>query len=349
MEDARRTRLEISIDGKDVSEQMATYLLSLSYTDNEEGQSDDLQIKLQDREKTWLCKWLNAAVSKNIGLPIRAFIVRENWDGNGGEQKLYCGEFELDSIEASAPPSVIMLKASSLPYGSQIRQTIKSKEWENCKLSNIANDIAGQNGLTCMYESKNNPSYERMEQSRKSDISFLSKLCNDAGISLKVTNNKLVLFDQTIYEAKAPVFTIAYGDGSYTKYKLSSSEAGTAYQSCHVSYTDPKTGKVIEATAKVEDFDEEAKNNQCLEVSAHVTSTGEAKTLAEKRLRLHNKFEQTATFTMLGHPRYIAGVTLLLSGFGMWNGKYIVTSAVHTVNASGYIVQMQVRHTLEGY
>jgi alginate O-acetyltransferase complex protein AlgI len=46
----------------------------------------------------------------------------------------------------------------------------------------IANQVAGQNGLKCMYESSINPSYDRVEQNRQSDIKLLERLCKDAGV-----------------------------------------------------------------------------------------------------------------------------------------------------------------------
>ena len=71
------------------------------------------------------------------------------------------GSFELDSVEAAGPPATINISGVSLGYSSPIRQTKKSKAWENYKLSAIAGEIAGNGGLSCVYESANDPFYER--------------------------------------------------------------------------------------------------------------------------------------------------------------------------------------------
>ena len=110
----------------------------------------------------------------------------------------------MDSVAASGPPDVINIKGTSLPFTAQVRQTKKSKAWESYTLSGIANEIAGTNGLSCMFESANDPFYERVEQRKTSDSAFLAKLCKDAGISLKATDGQLVLFDQSKYEAQPP-------------------------------------------------------------------------------------------------------------------------------------------------
>ncbi|MDO4541183.1 MAG: hypothetical protein Q4B48_08880, partial [Syntrophomonadaceae bacterium] len=76
----------------------------------------------------------------------------------------------------------------------------------------------------------------------------------------------------------------------------------------------------------------------------------EAQTLAAKYLRQHNKYERTATFTLPGNPDLVAGVTVFLSGWGGWSGKYIVKQAKHTVAGSGgYTTQITLRRVLEGY
>lgn len=437
----RRAAVEVSFDGVDITKSVRPYLLSLTYTDNEEDEADDLQIKLEDRDGLWLCQWLNdmvqAAASKtgaasskaaplastatyqvtsksglnvrtgpgtgysklgtlafgaavntesiqngwatiqysgrtayvcadyiqpsgvdsgtNTGtqsgsvssLKIRAGILQENWHSDGSDKVLDCGQFELDSIDASGPPSTVTIKATALPFSSQIRQTKRSQAWESYTLSGIAREMAVRNGMAFLFESNSDPYYDRVEQVNISDISFLSTLCHNAGISLKATSNILVLFDQNAYESKAPVKTIRRGDGSYTKYKLTVGKADTQYASCRVSYSG--SGKCIEAIAYVEDYKEDSDKNQQLEITARVGSIAEAKLMAEKQLRLHNKYARTATFTMTGDPDMLAGVTVLLADWGAWDGKYIVKQAKHTVCSSGYTTAVTLRRILEGY
>lgn len=438
---ARRTMLSVTFDGVDISDDISNYLISLTYTDNEEDETDDLQISLHDTEGIWLTDWLTQLVVSDTGsapapvaaastggtysvtapsglhfrsgpstsyrsfgaLPfgtqvtvtdnsgswfavshggqngymyaqwlapvdngggsggnpgtaalksgfkIQATINRYNWDEDEKLDTLDCGQFELDAISASGPPSSITIKASSLSYANPIRQTKKDKAWEKYTLSRIAQEIASANGMACVYESSTDITYARIEQGKMSDIAFLSKLCKDAGISLKCTNNQLVLFDQQTYEAKPSVMSISFGDGSYTKYRLSTGEADTQYASCRVSYTDPATGALIEGIAKTADFDQESKTNQQLEIHAKVSSAVEAQELAKKHLRLHNKYEKECQFTLPGNTSMTAGVTVRLHGFGLWNGKYIVKTATHSVSSSGYTTTIKLRNILEGY
>ena len=213
---ARHAECTVEFDGVDITSSIKPYLLSLTFTDNEEDASDDLQIKLQDREGVWMTDWLQKMLDGDVsaassdgykvgdvvqflggphykastdkkangtpkagpakitiikqgalhpyhvihtdgtsrvygwvdaseisgksggsssgsgegGLKIRATITACNWHSDGKDEALDCGEFELDSINASGPPDIITIKATGLPYTSQIRQTKQSKGWE---------------------------------------------------------------------------------------------------------------------------------------------------------------------------------------------------------------------------
>ncbi len=343
---ARRTEAEVTFDGVDITKSIKPYLLSITYTDNEEGETDDLQIQIQDREGEWLQSWLEQVIeaASGAGLKFSAAFTQKNW---GNDSTLPTGDFELDSVTAAGPPPTVTIKGTSLSFSAPIRQTKKSKAWESYNLSGIASEIAGANGLSCMFESANDPFYERVEQRKTSDSAFLSKLCKDAGISLKATDGQIVLFDQSQYEAQSPVLTIRRGkEGKYIQYSLSTESADQQYGSCRVSYTDPGSGKCIEGTYS----DGSEKTGQCLEISAKVADAGEAKALAEKRLRLHNKLTRMVRFTFPGNPALVASVTVQLEGWGGWDGKYIVKQAVHAAGSSGgYTTQIKARRCLEGY
>jgi len=352
---ARRTKVNLFFNGVDVTERLRPYFLSLIYTDMQEDEADDLQIEFQDAMTIapgiWLCSWLNYAVdaAAGRGMSIRAEIVRQNWNGDGGEDKLDTGEFELDSVEVSGPPTVVVIKATSLPFTAQFRQTAKCKAWESYNLSGIAGEMASTNGMSCMFLASNDPFYDRVEQYQVTDIAFLQQLCHDAGLSLKATNQQIVVFDQVDYESKAPVKTITRGDGSYDTFALMTSTADTQYQSCRVWYNDIETGSVIEGVAYCDDYDSTKEGNEQLDLNRKVGSVGEAKALAEKNLRLHNKFERLVQFEMAGDPTLLAGLTIQTEDWGGWAGKYIITKAKHRVNKDGYRTAITARRVLEGY
>ena len=90
---ARRAEVSVSFNDVDITQDMKRYFLSLTYTDQEEDETDDLQIKLQDADGIWTKDWLteivNAAAAKESGsATIRAAITRLNWNGDGKDDQL---------------------------------------------------------------------------------------------------------------------------------------------------------------------------------------------------------------------------------------------------------------------
>jgi phage protein D len=297
----------------------------------------------------YLKKSGDSTQDEDTGLLIEAVIVRENWTGDGKDQVLSCGTFQLDAVDYGGPPAEVTIKGTSLSYAAAIRQTKHNKGWENYHLSAIVKEMAEKSGMACLYLSDIDPYYERVEQYQESDISFLSTLCAQAGNSLKATGQMLVVYDQAAFEGKDPVHTILRGvQGGYLSYQLSAGKADTQYQSCRVSYNDPATGKSIQGIAKVEDWEED-EDNQQLEITAKVGSIAEAETLAAKYLRAHNKYCRTAEFTLPGDTAFSAGATVALEGWGSWDGKYIISSTTHTVGEDGYKTGVTLRRALEGY
>ena len=349
------TEVAISFDGVDISEQINQCLISMSYTDNEEDEADDLQIKLQDRVGTWLQKWLNDAVQAAAfdstdttkGMTINAGIVRHY--PNGKVLKTDCGSFELDSVKADGPPSTITIKGTSLPYAGGIRTDERDKAWEAYYLSGIGSEIAGTGGLGFMFDSPSDPYYERVEQSKQTDIAFLQQLCHDNGLSLKVSGMTLIIFDQAKYEQLDPYTNIVWMDGTYTKYSLQTQEGETHYDECRVRYYDPIKKTLYEGSAKAEDYDGEASDHTVCEITDRaVGSNSEAAELASQILRLHNKYEKKCSFTMVGDPMLGAGLTMNVIGFGMWDEKYIISQAKHEVGSSGYTTKITLRTIAEG-
>ena len=344
---ARRTEIALTFEGADISADINKYLLSLTYTDNEEDKTDDLQLSIDDREGVWLGNWLNIPDASK-GAEISAVIIQKNWESGGKDRVLDCGVFQVDSVDGSGPPTKVTIKAGSIPYTSTIRTQKKTKAWEKIKLSGIANEIAATNGLKCLYESNFDPLYSRREQVRESDITFLKRLCKAAGISLKVTAKMIVLFDAAEYEKKAAVRTIKRGASDVSKYTFGTSFHDTAYSSCRVKYTDPTSKTTYEATYTAPDVSKDS-NGQTLEINEKVSSNAEAEALAEKRLREKNSQEFKASFNLAGDARLVAGITVNVEGYGAFDGKYIIETASHSVSSSGYKTNITLRRVLEGY
>ena len=59
---ARRAETQVVLNGVDISVYVNKDWIFFTYTDNEEDEADDLQIKVCDRDGKWLRKWLNSII-----------------------------------------------------------------------------------------------------------------------------------------------------------------------------------------------------------------------------------------------------------------------------------------------
>lgn len=349
--DARRTKIELTFDGTNITEDINEYLQTLTYTDNEEEESDDLSIVIDDRDSVWVGDWLATHQQAGKGVELGAVIVQKNFSSDGTDKVLDCGLFQIDTVKYKVPPAKLTIKAASIPATSTIKTQKKTKAWEKFKLSAIADEIAGANGLALMFESAKDPYFSRVEQVSESDIHFLSRLCKKTGISLKVTAKLIVLFLASEYEGKSTVKTLEKGtkdeNGNYIilDADFSTSFLDTAYGSCHVTYTDTLSDQTYEATYVCPSDDG---TGQILEINEKVESNGEAMELAEMRLREKNKNEYSVSFKLVGDIDLVAGLTVDVKGYGTFDGKYIITTATHTISG-GYTTSLKLRQVLEGY
>lgn len=348
--EARRILTIIKYNNKDISADISKYMKSISYTDNLSGEADDLQITLEDRQGLWQSTWL-----PEKGALLDATLQQKDWQTLSAlPQSLRLGLFEIDEMTSSGYPSEIQIKAVSVPDNNTLRGTERSRSWEKTKLQVIANDIAIDAGMTLFWDTEENPVLDRAEQTEQSDLSFLYAICKDKGLALKISDKKIIVFDEAKYEAEKAKITIVkpgtvYKKESGMKYLF----VGTGYSlrtkirdiyaACRVSYQQGSSKSNIEATYTVA-----GKKGKTLQVNEQVESVAEALNLAKKRLREKNKDEVTGSLNMLGNFVLLSGVTVNLLGFGAFDDKYLITRASHDIG-SGYTTNIDVRRCLNGY
>lgn len=348
--EARRISAIIKYNNKDISADISKYLKSISYTDNLSGEADDLQITLEDKAGLWQSTWM-----PEKGALLDAMLQQKYWQTLSAlAQSLRLGLFEIDEITSSGYPSEVQIKAVSVPDNNTLRGIERSRSWEKAKLQVIANDIASAAGMSLFWDTEENPVLDRAEQTEQSDLSFLYAICKDKGLALKISDKKIIVFDEAKYEAEKAKITIVkpgtiYKKESGMKYLF----VGTGYSlrtkirdiyaACRVNYQQGSSKSNIEAT-----YTAAGKKGKTLQVNEQVESVVEALNLAKKRLREKNKDEVTGSLNMLGNFVLLSGVTVNLLGFGAFDGRYLITRASHDIG-SGYTTNIDVRRCLNGY
>lgn len=337
---ARRASININYQGVNITDEVNNDVLSFEYVDNASNNSDSIRLTLKDEKHTWLKDWF-----PEKGDIITPNINTTNWRRNNDKQSLPCGRFFVDEPEYTGRPSTFTINAISSPLNSNFKSVDKSKAWRNITFSAIAGDIANRAGLELQFLSSNDPLYVTKEQSETPDSSFLTELCEEEGLAMKVTDSKIVIFDEKDFESKDSITTYREFDDAVLSYSFKTTLTDTNYSGVEVKYYDANLGQIIQHLHAIGELSEDSK---IYKVNRKVNSADEARRLAQQTARKLNKKETTGSLTVVGNIELLGGVTISLEGFGAFDGKYFIEKATHTVG-SGYTTSVEIRKVLEGY
>lgn len=330
---ALRTYINITYRGVNISADIAADLLSFSYTDNESGTPDDIDITLKNDHGRWNDDWM-----PTLGDKIIASIVQE---GRGAGKPLACGTFTLDQFDISlGGGSTVSMKGVSVPSEKSIRRTTKSRGWEKVKLSEIAADIAATGSLKLTYSTDIDPLYDRKDQSNISDLQFLKNLCDEEALNVKITNDQIVIFDPQEMDAKPPIRTLIIGSDYVIGNPKFSIQNHDTYSESTVEYSNPKTGKKETYTEK----SDKIKDGKPLKTVTRASTPAEAQRKAKAKLYEANKNEITGSMVLMGDANLVAGEVVDIIGAGKFDGKYKINKATHSL-AGGYTTSIELNHT----
>lgn len=334
MEKVRAPYFKVLYEGKDITADVSNYLLQLVFSDKEEGESDSLEIQLEDVDGLWRGQWYPEKGSK-----LEAEIGFE--DG-----RLNCGTFEIDQIDLSGPPDVVSIKALAAGLKGALR-TKRSDAHEKKTLLDIARKVAQRNGLTVTGEVPD-VRFDRVTQNRETDLAFLRRISAEYGCIFSVRDKKLIF--TTIYDIEDRTPSTEVDRLDIARYAINDKGIGT-FKDAKVSYHDPKEKKVVET--KFENSGSFAYSNVAAGDSAVIHTKAENKQQAEKKAKaaLHkaNSYQQEGSIDMEGNPLMVAGNNFTLSGMGVLSGLWHIVESKHTITRSGgYTTEVSVKRVKKG-
>lgn len=311
---------EVAITGRTV-EEIGEYLEDFTYTDPATGESDAINITLANADMAWSAGWM-----PKKGDRMDAVIRTLSWDKAGAETAFPCGTFCCDDLGFSFwDPLTASIGAVSVPEKQDFRAAKRSKTWEDVTVDEIAAQIAASYGLEVAYDA--DPiRVASKEQNMQEDSAFLSSLCGDYGLYIKVYSGRIIIYDATRYEARASVASIGLRDvldGDYN-----SSIQGTY------------TGATIRYTNGSESQDEYEYSigggNRILYINEKVDSLEDARIKARAKLAEENRKAETMKLTLANATAFLrASCCIDFSGGGGMDGKYFIDKATHKLDASG--------------
>lgn len=310
---APKPYFKVLYDGKNITEDISKHLLSLSYIDKTEGESDELEIQLEDVDKLWQNEWYptkGSTLKAEIGMAAGAI--------------LSCGSFMIDEIEFSAPPDVVTIKGLAAGIHAGVR-TKKSYAHENKTLSEVIRTIAGNGGFQVSGQIED-IRIGRVMQHRETDLAFLKRLSRDYGYVFSIRDKTLVFTSIYNLEVRDKVLTLDKTDLISVSLKDKTSET---YSGSRVQYHNIATKELISYS---EDDDSGDSASEKFEIRSKAENKQQAEAKAKAALHRANTREKTGTIIAPGNALLVAGQNIELTGLGVLSGKYHVTTSRHTLD-----------------
>lgn len=295
---------------------------AFTYTDVASGQSDSVSITLHNIGKEWM-----GSLMPKKGASLGATLKLTNWDKEEHIDTFDCGTFVLDDISFSGRPLSCVLGCVSVPAMDDFKSLPRTKTWEKTTIQEIASEIAGRAGVSLYYEA-DTVQIAEIEQNKQTDSAFLYSLCEKYGLSMKVYNQKIVIFNIVKYEEKDAVLTLNETD--MLEWSYNNTIEGT-YTGVELNYTDPDSDETINVTM--------GSSGRMYSLNTQASSRYDAELQAAAKVNAANREIETMNVSIRANIKIVASHCIQIAGFGNIDGKYFVDKVKHSVGG-GYAMQL---------
>ena len=238
----------------------------------------------------------------------------------------------MDDFSFRGGPIRLQLEALAVPADNNgFNATERTETYENTTLTEIGGIVTGRAGIALYFEAAD-VSIEKVEQNNQSDCSFYTDLVEKYGLSLKIYNDKLVIFSEADYEAKGPkaVLTPADFDPGWSwNTKTTGTYTGVKYQ-----YTNSEKDKTFTVTA--------GEGDRILECNEPADNLTEATAIALAAVNNANRGTVTMRITLMARPGLIATDCVEIAELGKLSGKYYIDQITHSLGG-GYKMSLELR------
>lgn len=329
----RKPVFKIVYNGKNITLDISRFITSISYTDKVIGESDEIDIALEDTDGRWRDKWYPTKGDK--------IKLQMGYEG----YMLDCGEFKVDQLELSGPPHMVNIRGIASWVTSAMR-TKDSYAHENKTLRQIAEYVAARNGLKVVgkiYTIR----IARSTQDKEPDFAYLKRISEEFGYVFSVRGDKLVF--TSIYELEdgKPVRELDFSD--LISYNLVD-KTNETFDSAVASYHDPVSSDLVEYKVETVENADNVAFRKIVSLAKEAFGAGDPPSLilntksenkqqaelkAKAALHAANSKQQEFSCEIEGDPLMVAGMNFDLTGFGELSGKYHITQSSHSLSKDG--------------
>lgn len=318
----RRAWVEIMYKNQNITQDITPYLKSVTTTDNLEGKLDDLNITLLNRGNKFLLSGWSFQKGDLLNIKLKTL----NWENETeGVKEVTLGQYYIDEKEFNKDTAQI--KAVSSPLNAL--NVVNSKTWNSITLKRLGEEIAKKYKLEYLFLSNDHIQMSNIIQEKETDFSFLNKIAQEAGLKLKITEKKLVLFEESsFYKNKITgIFDLNYSIDFNLKDKTSD-----IYDSVEVSYFDTVSFGEKKQVITYEELlgKSGGTKKKTLKIKRKPVH-GNLRKYALKLLEQSNKSQVILEVTIPGYRNIFAGNVIKIVNSGEYDGKYLVTKVVKTL------------------
>lgn len=334
-----RSKLIIEYNGVDATDIIANDCDSFTWKDNATGTADTLTLNLSNTGQ----KWMNGFYPSDQDT-FKAWIRMSEWAADYKQGELYCGCFMVDSLKYSGFPETLQLSGISTPINSDFNVKQKSKSWSKTTLRTILGDIAKNAGIELVFDASD-VSIDSVNQTGKTDLAFAYSICSEYGLSTKLYNKKIVVYDQTKYESAEARYDIKHAQlGGNESYSITN-QVTNLYDSVKIQYTDGKKGNTLTYEYVIPG----KPGNRQMFITTKAESYADAEKKAKAALRENIRNSRKITIKMMGSAKYMATDCFNLVGFGKLDGKYFIDSVTHQKSGAKYTVSITAHLTVTDF
>lgn len=224
------------------------------------------------------------------------------------------GKMNIDKLSSSTTKTQI--GAISAPINAKVKRT---RHWLKVRLFDIVNDVASNCGVSVFYQGVTNHYYENVTQFKETDLAFLNRLCTREGYSLKLDDNRLVIYNNALIEKADAVLNIGFND--VIKNQIVFAENPNKIKSVTVQcFTDDK---LLSYTAETTALGEE------ITICEYVFSLAEAERFAKSYLKHFTQNDITVDALIPINDGIASGNCVEFKDFARFDGKYFITECCH--------------------
>ncbi|HAG2581964.1 TPA: phage protein D [Salmonella enterica] len=320
-------------NNRDITHDVTAYVTSITFTDKLSGETDELEVELEDSIQKWRDAWY-PGMTDTLSLQM----------GYVGEKLTDCGRFSIDEIELSGPPDSVSIRGRAASVTHAMR-TKSNRAFENTTLAAIARRIAGKHKL--QLEGQIEPlTLERITQYGESDLAFLKRIARDYGYMVKVTPDKMIFSHLGKLREAPAVLTITpemvsrwslretlheVYKGVSNKHQNSQTRTLVTYKADGSQDTRQEKRKQVQVPFRLP---EESAGADTLNTYERASNPDESRAKGKAHLDRKNEYRHAGTLSLEGDLSLRAGASVVTDGFGKQDGKWLIISARHSLTRS---------------